>query len=541
MLPTDHDNTAKVAGQTKREVVLFCAKVAQQSMEKWNDVHPRVAHCFLSRVGRQTGADRCESQHEGQCREGEQLAEDDGTTTGLPDLPTEAAKETSKTPHAEDELPEAPHGQGGPDLSPKKDVSSEPAILAVSASEKNLEKIHHDKHNDDTCMGPCGYWMSKPYEKDDIPEDNYKLKKRYRAIPEVYYSTSGPPSYTSQLQGLVCQSQRSRSTMACLGNLLRQWTLITDSADGRISSWISGRLSLRLGYQQLRPPADALAGAEGVSTWLHALCSRLCSMVSGWKLKGSYGATKRDWPGLSFVQDSCQEQSIHGRGYGVEQPLGSAMWQALPENPLRLGILGDYKNKQRVDQCMHGSVDENKFPVQKATALGSNVKWTRTALRCSGHGGVQHAHLQGQGPGGVARTATAAVYPKLMCQRMKMDIINFLYNRKLMNVKKWPRDMTYHTTGHYYDCIRCQLGRMCPRDIPHSFVPRECRHGRWAPGTGPRARSTMPPDPLAEWKRKADSEVLEAVELNGTSAKPLPIQQRHWLKKLLLEMLGYLQ
>lgn len=250
---------------------------------------------------------------------------------------------------------------------------------------------------------------------------------------------------------------------------------------------------------------------------------------------------KRDWPGLSFVQDSCQEQSIHGRGYGVEQPLGSAMWQALPENPLRLGILGDYKNKQRVDQCMHGSVDENKFPVQKATALGSNVKWTRTALRCSGHGGVQHAHLQGQGPGGVARTATAAVYPKLMCQRMKMDIINFLYNRKLMNVKKWPRDMTYHTTGHYYDCIRCQLGRMCPRDIPHSFVPRECRHGRWAPGTGPRARSTMPPDPLAEWKRKADSEVLEAVELNGASAKPLPIQQRHWLKKLLLEMLGYIQ
>jgi len=92
------------------------------------------------------------------------------------------------------------------------------------------------------------------------------------------------------------------------------------------------------------------------------------------------------------------------------------------------------------------------------------VKWRRTALRCSGHGGVQHVHLQGLGPGGVARTATAAVYPKL---RMKMGIINFLYNRKLMNVKKWPKDMTYHTTGHYFDCIRCQLGRSCPRDIPH--------------------------------------------------------------------------
>ena len=295
MLPTHHDNTAKVAGQTKREVVHFVPRLLNKAWKSGMTFTRVWLTVFCHEcTGRQTGADRCESQHEGQCGEGEQLAEDDGTTTGLPDLPTEAAKETSKTPHAEDELPEAPHGQGGPDLSPKKDVSSEPAILAVSASEKNLEKIHHDKHNDDTCMGPCGYWMSMPDEKDDIPEDNYKLKKRYRAIPEVYYSTSGPPSYTSQLQGLVCQSQRSRSTMACLGNLLRQWTLITDSADGRISSWISGRLSLRLGYQQLRPPADALAGAEGVSTWLHALCSRLCSMVSGWKLKGSYGATTRE-------------------------------------------------------------------------------------------------------------------------------------------------------------------------------------------------------------------------------------------------------
>ena len=56
MLPTDYDSCAKVASQVKREVVLFCSKVAKQSMEQWDDdVHPRVAHCFLSRVGRQTG------------------------------------------------------------------------------------------------------------------------------------------------------------------------------------------------------------------------------------------------------------------------------------------------------------------------------------------------------------------------------------------------------------------------------------------------------------------------------------------------------
>ena len=45
----------------------------------------------------------------------------------------------------------------------------------------------------------------------------------------------------------------------------------------------------------------------------------------------------------------------------------------------------------------------------------------------------------------------------------------------------------------------------------------------------------MPPDPLAEWKRKTDSEVLEVVELNDMTVKTLPVQQRHWLKKLLLE------
>ena len=133
---------------------------------------------------------------------------------------------------------------------------------------------------------------------------------------------------------------------------------------------------------------------------------------------------KRDWPGLSFIQDACQEQSRLGHGYGVEQPLGSAMWQPLPEN---------------------------------------------------------------------------------------------------------------HTTGHYYDCVRCQLGRACPRDIPHTLVPRECRYGRWAPGTGPRAKSTMPPDPLAEWKWKADAEVLDTIELNDMTSTPLSVQHRHWLKKLLLE------
>ncbi len=44
----------------------------------------------------------------------------------------------------------------------------------------------------------------------------------------------------------------------------------------------------------------------------------------------------------------------------------------------------------------------------------------------------------------------------------------------------------------------------------------------------------MPPDPLAEWKRKADAEVLDTIELNDMTSTPLSVQHRHWLKKLLL-------
>ena len=116
---------------------------------------------------------------------------------------------------------------------------------------------------------------------------------------------------------------------------------------------------------------------------------------------------------------------------------------------------------------MHGAKDEMDFPIQKATGLGSNIKYNRTALRCNGHRGQQHTHLRGQGPGRVNRTAATA-YPKTMCHRMKMDIVNFLHIRKLLNVKNQS----------FYDCIRCQLGRYCPPSIPHTMESGDCKYGR---------------------------------------------------------------
>ena len=45
---TDHEQTARVAKETKKEVMLFTQKVAEESAKLWNDVHDRVRHCFLN-------------------------------------------------------------------------------------------------------------------------------------------------------------------------------------------------------------------------------------------------------------------------------------------------------------------------------------------------------------------------------------------------------------------------------------------------------------------------------------------------------------
>ncbi|CAJ1354418.1 unnamed protein product [Effrenium voratum] len=66
---------------------------------------------------------------------------------------------------------------------------------------------------------------------------------------------------------------------------------------------------------------------------------------------------------------------------------------------------------------MHGAVNEKGIFVQKGTGFGSNIRWKKTTLRCSGHNGVGHAHLQGQ-VNGINRTAMSAVYPKRMCHKM---------------------------------------------------------------------------------------------------------------------------
>ena len=70
VLATDFDDTTRVQEKTKKEITLFCSKVAKESVRRWHDVSSRVKHCFLSsststRLKTQTEDDR--GQHGDGC------------------------------------------------------------------------------------------------------------------------------------------------------------------------------------------------------------------------------------------------------------------------------------------------------------------------------------------------------------------------------------------------------------------------------------------------------------------------------------------
>ena len=268
-------------------------------------------------------------------------------------------------------------------------------------------------------------------------------------------------------------------------------------------------------------------------------------------------------PSLEFTMELCSNQAKHDRGYNVEQPLGSAMFQEdLPENPLHLSSIPGNRKRQRVDQCMMGAEDEEHRPIQKATGFGSNFKWSKTALRCSGHKGKSHAHLQGNGPDGLTRTSKAAAYPRAMCQKMRQDIIRFLHQKNLLQLGKWPEHLRHFSTQHFYECTRCQLGKACPPDVPHTYVHRECRLGQKAKleakekkekdkhlekekektavtqrATSSTKTTAQKMSPLDHWKELANRENMNRCELNDTVVPYLDAQQRHFLKKLLADVI----
>ena len=559
ILPVDYDETGKVSTTTRREVAAFFNKVAGAATNQWNDVDPRTRHIFMNKTASYGEGDRGEMQNEQHEEEQKELCD------GLQEVHDQPEVQHDENNMMEEDLEKASQqeqqqpGDVGILLTEKVSTTMTSAMAKES---KKVSKVSH-VHYDDTVWKPRGQQdqggeqeAQTPLEQfhteedfplyngDIFPEDVEKnnLAKKYRAMPEEYYTRSGLRPITPWN--------------------FRKWF---DQAKGKKLRWHfweifsgSGRLSLIMLLAGLTVgfPVDMRYGwninNHSHQSMLKAARDEFCPGVvflapecGPWSVSSSSKKPEdrqadrlRDGPSVRWVQDTCWEQSRCGRGYAVEQPLGSAMWRPEDGSPLHLDLIPDNRQKQRVDQCMHGSQDEEGNPVQKATGLGSNIKFNATAKRCSGHNGRPHAHLRGQAPDGLNRTAKAAVYPRTMCQRIRLDVVAFLHKRKLLAIHKWPQALSWFVSQHFYDCIRCQLGRACPRDIEHTLVPGKCRHGVWAPNTNPKHKKSQEPDPIKMWKNEARKEVLDKIEVVDLADINMDLENGHYFKKLLIESIN---
>eukprot|EP00435_Cladocopium_sp_Y103_P067718 s113_g30.t1 len=370
MLPTDHDNTARVSSQTKRDVVLFCAKAAAKSMEMWKDVHPRVHHCFLSHVARQANGDRGEDnlydnkinhknakdqnespENKVDSHHGGPEAADQAELSTRPSLlPPDGNLDTKnamniklkKVHFEEDNLPDSlqpPVQQHDSEPKLKGDsavlmAEKKPVSLLVPNAQEDRGTSSHDidKHNvleeldykspaepkvsheeailannntkailatDDeaTLANDDGSvyatWTSEPYVEDHFPDnvDEAKLKKRYKAIPEEYYTKSGfhpvtPQNFKSWFAKAKGRGLRWHAWELCSGSgrlslvLLLAGLVVGFPVDYRYGWNINDPVHQKMlsqAQREFRP----------ISSWIHSLCPGLCTMVSSWEYKGS--------------------------------------------------------------------------------------------------------------------------------------------------------------------------------------------------------------------------------------------------------------
>ena len=363
LLPTDRAEDVKVPREVKKEVMMFAQKIAEDSMKQWSDVRPHVRHCFLlnkSADGR-TGCDR------GELSSVPELEEE--TTT------TDNSKKLSFVPQREDEEgEERPSLQGDP-----AEASSPQAILATSQEEVKHEHNDQDLGIHETDEDKEIYYR---YGGDVLPQgvDEAKLRRRYRAIPEEFYTTTGLCPVTPE--NFPQWFSRSKGK----GLRWHAWEIFSGSGRLSLVLLMAGLIvgfpvDYRYGWDLCDPHHQRMlrqAQEEFQPGFLHCApdCAPWSVSSTSKDPKTRYEERMHARPGIQMVDEMCARQSKHSRGYNVEQPFSSSMWQEeLPENALRLSRLQDYRKRQRIDQCMHGAMDENKQPIQKATGFGSNIKW----------------------------------------------------------------------------------------------------------------------------------------------------------------------
>ena len=205
LLPTDEPTKHKLRDGIKQDVTAFFNKVATQATQLWQDVCPRMKHCFLSSRPAQTEGDRGEQEK--------------SCTTATENNKNDTPLQTSSTSTSDaadgntDERKENEQEKNGAKHSNYEHVSHQGILPGADAPSAQLE---HHVQNDKELTKPCDTFekgFQQFHSEDDFPQykedilpndmDQAKLRKRYRAIPEEYYSKSGQSHPTTSRNGFL--------------------------------------------------------------------------------------------------------------------------------------------------------------------------------------------------------------------------------------------------------------------------------------------------------------------------------------------------
>ena len=320
ILPCDNVQNEKVPRASKHEAIAFFQKITEITSKVWPDVQPRVRHCFHSQTAAED--DRCDYNREHERDTGPMKRQDHDV--GCDHLACENGEEDelrnpvpSRKIHFIDEeqqkKSEEPYdlmnSEKNKSLSPiaeerdSEDEVSPSAILAeqCTKNDKSKEPAKNSNHlinehpagpailapaiHDEQGLREASYDEEKnvflSYTGDMIPEtaDQAKLKKRYKAIPEEFYTKSGLTPVTPKNFDSWFKRVRGR------GLRWHFWELFSGSGRLSLTLLLAGlmvprRLSVRLGHAGSKPSWHDPRSLRRVPTWSASYVSGLCTMVS---------------------------------------------------------------------------------------------------------------------------------------------------------------------------------------------------------------------------------------------------------------------
>ena len=214
ILPTDHQQTGRVSAETQSEVAIFCSRVATTSSQRWDDVDPRVYHVFTMNKKTMSNAEGDRSEEEPYYAIEENMVnfKDDekdiipnydnktelaeGEKKGAVSILPEDSEKARDEPHVvhddRQDLPDQPLKQQP--CGDEEQVLKQTPPLQPDNVQPPPEQPTSSNHNDTMNLIHHNTEAEFPgYTEDVFPDgvDHTVLKKKYKSMPEEYYTRSG--------------------------------------------------------------------------------------------------------------------------------------------------------------------------------------------------------------------------------------------------------------------------------------------------------------------------------------------------------------